>query len=221
MKPSQVVALALCAALIGFGAGYYVASRQPAEAGAAATATPTPVTRYRAYVHGTARDASGAPVANVKVTVNGKSSTTNTSGEWGVTPPVTVGQTYYFEIAVPDGWQLTQWPASFVATEPPDPIGPFTIVLAPIPAPQPTETATYPPVPQPPTDTPSATPTDKLPPGTPTPVLGTITPTPTALPTGAIEIVGYLRGVGEVCQCKADYFLMRTDDSGKVTVIEP
>lgn len=65
------------------------------------------------------------------------------------------------------------------------------------------------------------TPTDKLPPGTPTPVVGTVTPTPTLLPTGAIEIVGYLRGVGEICQCRADYFLMRTNDFGKVTVIEP
>lgn len=175
--------------------------------------------RYYAYVFGTARDATGAAVANVTVTINGKSSTTNASGEWGVTPAVTVGETYTFEITTPDGWYLTQWPQSFVASEPPDPIGPFAIVLAPIPAPQPT--ATYPPVPVPPTDTPSPTATDKLPPGTPTPIEGTVTPTPTPLPTGAIEIVGYLRGVGEVCQCKADYFLMRTDDSGKVTVIEP
>jgi len=199
MKPSQVVALALCAALIGFGAGYYVASRQPAEASAEAGAA-----RYYAYVFGSARDASGAPVANVKVTVNGKSSTTNASGEWGVTPAVTVGQTYYFEITTPDGWRLTQWPASFVASEPPDPIGPFVIVLAPISTP-----------------TPSPTPTDRLPPGTPTPIVGTATPTPTALPTGAIEIVGYLRGVGEVCQCRADYFLMRTDASEKAAVIGP
>lgn len=38
MKPWRVVALAICAALIGFGAGYYVASRQPVEAGAEAGA---------------------------------------------------------------------------------------------------------------------------------------------------------------------------------------
>lgn len=174
---------------LSFGAWWLWVERPQLAAQPEAAAT-----RYYAYVFGTARDQNGAPVANVTVTVNGKSSTTNASGEWGVTPAVTVGKTYYFEITVPNGWQLTQWPHSFVASEPPDPIGPFLIVLAPIPAPQPTATATDLPVPAPPTDTPSSTPTDKLPPGTPTlwPT-ATLTPTiaPDATPTPTPKCYGY------------------------------
>lgn len=144
------VTLALIA--LSFGSWWLWAVRP----GLTADSDVTAATRYYAYVYGTARDASGAPVANVKVTINGKSSTTNASGEWGVTPAVTVGETYNFEITTPDGWQLTQWPQSFTATEPPDPIGPFAIVLAPIPAPQPTATSTPSPTPKP-SATPSRT----------------------------------------------------------------
>jgi len=59
------------------------------------------------------------------------------------------------------------------------------------------------------TATPTSSPTDKLPPGTPTPIVGTLTPTPTELPTGRLEIVGYVDGVGQVCQCRADRFIVR------------
>jgi len=174
------VTLALIA--LSFGAWWLWVER-PAQLAAqpdAAGATATPVTRYYQTVCGTAQDQNGKGVKGVIVRIGDqKSVTVSEAGDWLVNVPVTLGAEYAIEITVPDGWYLVKWPASFVAEPPPDPIY-KDIVLAPIPAPQPTATDA---------PAPSATPTD-----TPSPwPTATATPTidPAATPTATPRCAGY------------------------------